>query len=110
MKTRDELIDDLLTLAFAEDVGDGDATTLSTIPATEMGRQHQEMYSFSDSPWFICAANPCRPEGYYASLRLWAERSAWILSVGFKTFPMEMSWFMESMISAMNLLMSATTK
>lgn len=39
MKTRDELIDDLLTLAFAEDVGDGDATTLSTIPASEMGRQ-----------------------------------------------------------------------
>lgn len=39
MKTRDELIDDLLTLAFAEDVGDGDATTLSTIPAEEMGRQ-----------------------------------------------------------------------
>ena len=38
MKTRDELIDDLLTLAFAEDVGDGDATTLSTIPAEEMGR------------------------------------------------------------------------
>lgn len=40
MKTRDELIDDLLTLAFAEDVGDGDHTTLSTIPADEMGRQH----------------------------------------------------------------------
>lgn len=39
MKTRDELIDDLLTLAFAEDVGDGDATTLSTIPAEETGRQ-----------------------------------------------------------------------
>ena len=39
MKTRDELIDDLLTLAFAEDVGDGDATTLSTIPAEEQGRQ-----------------------------------------------------------------------
>lgn len=39
MKTRDELIDDLLTLAFAEDVGDGDATTLSTIPAEEKGRQ-----------------------------------------------------------------------
>ena len=32
MKTRDELIDDLLTLSFAEDVGDGDHTTLSTIP------------------------------------------------------------------------------
>ena len=28
MKTRDELIDDLLTLSFAEDVGDGDHTTL----------------------------------------------------------------------------------
>ena len=38
MKTRDELIDDLLTLAFAEDVGDGDASTLSTIPAEETGR------------------------------------------------------------------------
>ena len=39
MKTRDELIDDLLTLAFAEDVGDGDHTTLSTIPSDEMGKQ-----------------------------------------------------------------------
>lgn len=39
MKSRDELIDDLLTLAFAEDVGDGDHTTLSTIPADEMGCQ-----------------------------------------------------------------------
>lgn len=39
MKSRDELIDDLLTLAFAEDVGDGDHTTLSTIPADETGRQ-----------------------------------------------------------------------
>ncbi|MBD5214240.1 MAG: carboxylating nicotinate-nucleotide diphosphorylase [Bacteroidales bacterium] len=39
MKSREELIDDLLTLAFAEDVGDGDHTTLSTIPADEMGCQ-----------------------------------------------------------------------
>ncbi len=39
MKSKDELIDDLLTLAFAEDVGDGDHTTLSTIPADEMGKQ-----------------------------------------------------------------------
>ena len=39
MKTKDELIDDLLTLAFAEDVGDGDHTTLSTIPADEKGKQ-----------------------------------------------------------------------
>lgn len=40
MKSRDELIDDLLNLAFAEDIGDGDHTTLSTIPADEMGKQH----------------------------------------------------------------------
>lgn len=40
MKTKDELIDDLLTLAFAEDVGDGDHTTLSTIPDNETGKQH----------------------------------------------------------------------
>ena len=39
MKSKDELIDDLLTLAFAEDVGDGDHTTLSTIPADAMGKQ-----------------------------------------------------------------------
>lgn len=39
MKSKDELIDDLLTLAFAEDVGDGDHTTLSTIPENETGSQ-----------------------------------------------------------------------
>lgn len=39
MKTIDELIDNLLTLAFAEDVGDGDATTLSTIPPEARGKQ-----------------------------------------------------------------------
>ena len=38
MKTRDELIDELIDLAFAEDIGDGDATTLCCIPADEMGR------------------------------------------------------------------------
>lgn len=38
MKTKDELIDELLDLAFSEDVGDGDHTTLSTIPADAMGR------------------------------------------------------------------------
>ena len=36
MKTKDELID----LAFAEDIGDGDHTTLCCIPADEMGKQH----------------------------------------------------------------------
>ncbi len=38
MKTKDELIDALLELAFAEDIGDGDHTTLSTIPADAQGR------------------------------------------------------------------------
>lgn len=40
MKTKEQLIDDLIDLAFAEDIGDGDHTTLSTIPADAMGRQH----------------------------------------------------------------------
>lgn len=38
METKEELIDQLLDLAFAEDIGDGDHTTLSTIPAEAMGR------------------------------------------------------------------------
>ena len=38
MKTPDQLIDDLIALAFAEDIGDGDHTTLCCIPADEMGR------------------------------------------------------------------------
>ena len=38
MKTKDELIDTLLDLAFAEDIGDGDHTTLSTIPADAKGK------------------------------------------------------------------------
>jgi nicotinate-nucleotide pyrophosphorylase (carboxylating) len=38
MKSKDQLIDELLDLAFAEDVGDGDHTTLSTIPADAKGK------------------------------------------------------------------------
>lgn len=38
METNEQLIDDLLDLAFAEDIGDGDHTTLSTIPADAMGK------------------------------------------------------------------------
>lgn len=38
MKTNDQLIEMLLELAFAEDIGDGDHTTLSTIPSEAMGR------------------------------------------------------------------------
>lgn len=37
-KTPDELIDDLITLAFAEDIGDGDHTTLCCIPPGAMGK------------------------------------------------------------------------
>lgn len=35
---KQELIDELIRLAFKEDIGDGDHTTLSTIPATAMGK------------------------------------------------------------------------
>lgn len=38
MKTKDQLIEELLDLAFAEDIGDGDHTTLSTIPEEATGR------------------------------------------------------------------------
>ncbi len=38
MKSENELIEDLLNLAFAEDIGDGDHTTLCCIPATQMGK------------------------------------------------------------------------
>ena len=36
--SREELIDKLIDLAFAEDIGDGDHTTLSCIPETAMGK------------------------------------------------------------------------
>ncbi len=39
MKTEQQLVDELIDLAFAEDIGDGDHTTLSTIPADAIGRQ-----------------------------------------------------------------------
>ena len=38
MKTKEQLIDELIDLAFAEDIGDGDHTTLCCIPDTAMGR------------------------------------------------------------------------
>lgn len=37
MDIKTQLIDQLIDLAFAEDIGDGDHTTLSTIPASEYG-------------------------------------------------------------------------
>ena len=49
MKTKDELIDELLDLAFAEDIGDGDCTTLCCIPADEMG--------VTNSPGFFAAGD-----------------------------------------------------
>ena len=36
----DKLIDDLIKLAFAEDIGDGDHTNLCCIPETAMGKSH----------------------------------------------------------------------
>lgn len=38
MKSENELIEDLLNLAFAEDIGDGDHTTLCCIPETKIGK------------------------------------------------------------------------
>lgn len=38
VKTEDELIDELIDLSFAEDIGDGDHTTLCCIPADKMGK------------------------------------------------------------------------
>ena len=40
MKTKEELIDELIDLAFAEDIGDGDHTTLCCIPKEAMGKSH----------------------------------------------------------------------
>ena len=60
MNKEKELIDKLIDLAFAEDIGDGDHTTLSCIPATAMGK--------SKLPWQSgCWVRPstsdwvCRP-------------------------------------------------
>ena len=38
MKTKEQLIDELIDLAFAEDIGDGDHTTVCCIPDTAMGK------------------------------------------------------------------------
>ena len=38
MNTEKKLLDRLIDLALAEDIGDGDVTTLSCIPSTEMGQ------------------------------------------------------------------------
>ncbi len=38
MKSENELIEDLLDLAFAEDIGDGDHTTLCCIPESQKGK------------------------------------------------------------------------
>ena len=38
MKTKEQLIDELIDLAFAEGIGDGDHTTLCCIPDTAMGK------------------------------------------------------------------------
>ena len=40
MLSVNELEDRLIDLAFAEDIGDGDHTTLCCIPETAMGKSH----------------------------------------------------------------------
>ena len=40
MQNVDELIDRLIDLSFAEDIGDGDHTTLCCIPEDAMGKSH----------------------------------------------------------------------
>jgi len=40
MKKIEELVDDLIDIAIAEDLGDGDHTSLSTIPHDEKGKAH----------------------------------------------------------------------
>ena len=40
----DKLIDDLIKLAFAEDIGDGDHTTLCCIPENAMGKSKKKAF------------------------------------------------------------------
>ena len=40
MLSVDELVDRLIDLSFAEDIGDGDHTTLCCIPEDAMGKSH----------------------------------------------------------------------
>ena len=54
MNVKDELIDRLIDLSFAEDIGDGDHTTLSTIPAEAMGKN---MLLIKERSIFIYALN-----------------------------------------------------
>ena len=43
MLSVDELVDRLIDLSFAEDIGDGDHTTLCCIPEDAMGKSHQHL-------------------------------------------------------------------
>ena len=40
MLSVEQLVDQLIDLSFAEDIGDGDHTTLCCIPADAMGKSH----------------------------------------------------------------------
>ena len=55
MLTVDELNDRLIDLAFAEDIGDGDHTTLCCIPEDAMGK--------SKLLWKVKCGLCCRPNG-----------------------------------------------
>ena len=47
MDTREKLIDQLIDLSFAEDIGDGDHTTLSTIGPDAMGAKITSVEGFA---------------------------------------------------------------
>ena len=54
MNKEKELIDKLIDLAFAEDIGDGDHTTLSCIPATAMGKsKHSESGTLNSTAGWV---------------------------------------------------------
>ena len=42
-ETKEQLIADLIRLAFSEDIGDGDHTTLCCIPDTENQQSHKRI-------------------------------------------------------------------
>ena len=57
MLSVDQLEDKLIDLAFAEDIGDGDHTTLCCIPEDAMGKSHlliKEQKRFSTASILLC--------------------------------------------------------
>ena len=53
MNKEQELIDRLIDLAFAEDIGDGDHTTLSCIPRVKREKPRLESSSTKEVSWLV---------------------------------------------------------